>query len=453
LAHGVAVFMLDTTSSLLQANRLRESLFLARIMRVHSIHVILAAVALLASVTLNAYCQGVKEPAAGSNTPKPKAPSATDAAAEVDWQAIVGKTAYIETARDTEPDMPAAKVLEVVQDARTKKVRGLKIESSARAKSVVLPIANIKRVSLAAEVIYESAKGRIESEQRAEWTARAKANGVVAWDYLTPEQHASAVEKHREFMAGVVKEFPGLSLHESSQYLFYTDLPASAAASLLKNLDEMHNAMCALYGIKKGTPVWQGKCLVVVFTARPQWDAFRQKFSARAAPASANATCTQSDGMVLVNGCSGKTPDVEFTATLVHETSHGFAYRWRTGQRLPGWVSEGLADLVAVTLVPLTREKTARETAAIGDLRKSRVLGSDFFSPKDRITGLQYGVALSLNRFMHKRNPKAYVAFLGHLKEGATWEESLKQSYQMTPAQLVSAYGQTIGVADLKYAN
>jgi hypothetical protein len=84
---------------------------------------------------------------------------------------------------------------------------------------------------------------------------------------------------------------------------------------------------------------------------------------------------------------------------------------------LPGWVSEGLADLVAVTVVPLTREKPAREEAAINDLRKGGVLGSDFFSPQDRITGLQYGVALSLNRFMHKKNPKAYLAFLGHLKE------------------------------------
>jgi hypothetical protein len=62
----------------------------------------------------------------------------------------------------------------------------------------------------------------------------------------------------------------------------------------------------------------------------------------------------------------------------------------------------------------------------------------------------QYGVASSLNNFMIRANQKAYVAFIEGMKEGLDWQESLQQSYHTTPAQLVAAYGQAIGVPGLR---
>jgi hypothetical protein len=95
---------------------------------------VLLAAAILASAVPNVYGQDAKAPNAPSAKTKPKAAAPVDPAADVDWQAVVGKVAFIETARDTEPDMPAIKVLELVQDARTKKIRVLRIESSEQNK-------------------------------------------------------------------------------------------------------------------------------------------------------------------------------------------------------------------------------------------------------------------------------------------------------------------------------
>ena len=51
---------------------------------------------------------------------------------------------------------------------------------------------------------------------------------------------------------------------------------------------------------------------------------------------------------------------------------------------------------------------------------------------------------------MIRTNRKAYVQFIEGMKEGMTWEESLQASYGSSPEQLVAAYGQAIGVPDLR---
>ena len=61
-----------------------------------------------------------------------------------------------------------------------------------------------------------------------------------------------------------------------------------------------------------------------------------------------------------------------------------------------------------------------------------------------------YGMASSLTTFMIRADQKKYVAFIEGVKEGKTWQESLKDSYHATPEQLVTEYGRSIGIPDLK---
>ena len=51
---------------------------------------------------------------------------------------------------------------------------------------------------------------------------------------------------------------------------------------------------------------------------------------------------------------------------------------------------------------------------------------------------------------MIQQNKKGYVAFINGIKDGLSWDESLRTHYGVTPEQLVNAYGNSMGVKDLK---
>ena len=52
--------------------------------------------------------------------------------------------------------------------------------------------------------------------------------------------------------------------------------------------------------------------------------------------------------------------------------------------------------------------------------------------------------------FMLKHDPKKFVEFIEGIKAGLTWQESMQQSYNLTPQEFVTAYGRAIGVPNLR---
>jgi hypothetical protein len=139
----------------------------------------------------------------------------------------------------------------------------------------------------------------------------------------------------------------------------------------------------------------------------------------------------------------------DFGQMLVHETSHGFIHRYKTKARLPSWVNEGMAELIGAEMVPRSEAVKRKEIVALAMLKQQRSLGGNFFTTES-LEGWQYGAASSLNRFLLNADRKSYVRFIEGLKEGLDWPDALQQAYGGTPEQLVTQYGQRIGVPDLR---
>jgi hypothetical protein len=76
-------------------------------------------------------------------------------------------------------------------------------------------------------------------------------------------------------------------------------------------------------------------------------------------------------------------------------------------------------------------------------------LGSNFFDG-NRFENWQYGIAMTIVDMLLKIDGKKYRQFIDGIKEGLDWEESLKQAYNMTPADVVQRYGQYIGAPNLR---
>ena len=91
----------------------------------------------------------------------------------------------------------------------------------------------------------------------------------------------------------------------------------------------------------------------------------------------------------------------------------------------------------------------AKEAQARAFMQQTGSLGPEFLTA-DNIQPVQYGIASQLVRFLVVRDRKKFADFVRGIKEGMTAEESLRASFQGSIADLVAAFGQTIGVPALK---
>ncbi|MFM8706465.1 MAG: hypothetical protein ACKOHG_21925, partial [Planctomycetia bacterium] len=125
-----------------------------------------------------------------------------------------------------------------------------------------------------------------------------------------------------------------------------------------------------------------------------------------------------------------------------------FNHRWMSPAHLPNWLNEGIADWVGTQVVPNCRQVPMKEARAVEFMRAGGGVGENFLAtgPDHHIDAVQYGIASGLVTCMVTRARKKFAAFVRGIKEGRTVEESLQESFNATPAELLAAYGRAVGV-------
>jgi len=343
------------------------------------------------------------------------------------------------------------------------KTAAVKLRIEGEQKTTTISVSGIVRIVAGRETIHEAARGRPargamggglrerDEKRAAESLERMKARGVEPWPRLSAEEHAAAVAELEAFVARVKEAFPAIETAQTHEFLVATDIPAAQMAPFTAKLDSMHDLLCDLYGIPRGEPVWQGKCLVVAFLKEADFVAFEGRFM-QADPRGAHGLCHQrSDGRVVM-ACHAGDDAVTFAHMLVHETSHGFNHRWLSPRRLPSWLNEGIAEWVGTQVVPGCREVPLKEAQAVQFMKAGGTVGPGFLDPADdhHIDAMQYGIASGLVRMMISRDRRRFGDFVRGIKEGLPLEESLKQSFGVAPPQLLATFGRTCGVPALQ---
>lgn len=359
--------------------------------------------------------------------------------------------------------MARSKLLSITRDGTNGPPKTLQLKDADTGRTLSVNFNSIRSLSIEREKVYEASSvgaprtaaeakadrdAKLAAEERAKWSARAVKNGVKIWPELTNEQHNDAIEENREQIAEIKETFPDVELYETHEFMFCSNMPRDQVIPYASSLDKMHDMMCNMYGIKKGTPVWRGKCLVVAFLRASQFHQFEAKFFHKQIPDNVYGLCHQaSNGRVVIACFRGDNPN-DFGQMLVHETSHGFIFRYRTLARMPSWVNEGMADWIGQALVPASTSTQRGEAMALQVVRQSGSLQGLFDAAP--IEAIQYGMASNLSNFLITTDKKKYAEFINGMKEGKTWQESLKDAYRATPEQLLATYGRTIGVPELK---
>ena len=356
------------------------------------------------------------------------------------------------------------KLLGVVRGSGKGLPKALRVQEGEEGKTVSLNFASIRSLTIDREKVYEAAgsgkltgkealaakRSQAEAEENAKWLAKAQENKVRVWQDLSREEHEKAIEEHREMIAKVKQAIPEMELYETHEFMFCSNMPRNQVIPYAASLDKMHDMMCTMYRIKQGTPIWRGKCLVMAFLDRAQFHGFEAEFYKSKLEALSNiyGLCHQSsNGRVVISCYRGNDPN-DFGQMLVHETSHGFIFRYRTMVQMPKWVNEGMAEWIGQSLVPGSTAVKRKEKHAFQVMQMSRSLNGLFtVSPFE---GVYYGMASSLTDFLISTDEGKYAEFIDGIKQGKDWEQSLKDAYDATPQQLATAYGRAIGIPDLR---
>lgn len=379
--------------------------------------------------------------------------------------AAVGETLEIEMKSGTV--VKQAKLIELILDTKKNELRSLSVTPADTGVKRLITLSGVRKISLGDKVLYElpgdgkpKAAGKLtkeekdkataeaEARRKEEWLERLKVRGIPPWPELTDEDQKEALEKQKEFRDKIVKAFPGMQNAETQHFLFTTNIPIPQMEPYVASLDKMYDMMCKLYRIKPGTKMFRGKALIVAFLEKADFARFEAEMMQHDA-GNAYGLCHQKgDGTVVVSCYRGDRPE-EFGHMLVHETSHGFIFRYKTPARVPSWVNEGMADYIGAIIVPGSRSMALGEKQAHSRMLETRSLGG-LMSQNGKIEPWQYGASSSLNRFLVGTNQKAYIEFIEAMKEGVPWEEALEKHYGGKSADLISAYGKAIGIPDLK---
>ena len=156
---------------------------------------------------------------------------------------------------------------------------------------------------------------------------------------------------------------------------------------------------------------------------------------------------TSGSGKVIIAVWKGTGED-EFAHKLVHETSHGFVWRYLSNMPLPAWLNEGMADWIAEYIVKTPGLLTKRQQRAASAAQQSGTLGGLF--QMERVSHEYFGAASAVVDILLKTDSEKFRAFFDGIKSGLEPEEALDRAYGMTFEQLAQLYGRTIGMPNLK---
>ena len=358
------------------------------------------------------------------------------------------------------------KLLRVVLDRESEQPKKLRVQLSEGG-SRVWSLSGVSEITHQGKVIYRAVgkerKARKKltkrelavqraAEEHEKWLARLDARGLKPWPKLTQQEHKAAIVAHKKRYQEVAALLPSLQLFETEHFLFCTNIPPQQVGVFITSLDRMYSWMQTTYGISQNEKVWRGKASVFAFVHEEEFAAFERRFMKnQPQPGTAGLCHYDSDRNVCIAVHQGTSADY-FGVVLVHETSHGFIHCYKTPVRVPSWVNEGMAEVIASLMVPSSKGVQSKEKKFLQALQSvpEPRLGKEFFEVNKNIPFNRYGGASSMTRFLLQTDQQKYVRFINLLKEGMPWEEALAASYNATKEQLVASYGRWLGVPQLR---
>jgi hypothetical protein len=264
--------------------------------------------------------------------------------------------------------------------------------------------------------------------------AQTAAQKAGKYQKATPEQNAAAIlaaEAWGQFVGDGMKiKFATLKTHH---FIIFTNWDPREYNFLKENCENAYTAVSRQFDIPVSENVFVGLLPVFMFNTKEQFIKYANDFDKFEVPGTwLGYYSGKTDGsghMVMWKPVTKKRGSVEqaelgWAHTLTHEFTHAFVARYRSNQRIPRWLNEGLAEVIAG--IPFPRQGTHLYAKMMAG--KSFPF-QDLFDDNKLPPGSMYPVMQTMVEALIQEDRKAFLKMFDDIKDGMDPQEAMRKNY------------------------
>jgi hypothetical protein len=264
--------------------------------------------------------------------------------------------------------------------------------------------------------------------------ASGKAETTEKYQKSTPEQDAKEMARARSRAKATGETLKiKLAEFETPHFIVFTDWDPREYQFLKDNCEGAYTAVSTQFDIPVKENIFIGKLPVYMFVDHATFTRYAVTIDNFPVPATvAGYFQGVSDGtghmaMWKPRAAGNVTAGAEraWAYTLTHEFTHAFVSRYRSNRRVPRWLNEGLAEVIAYNQFPRpTAHAYARSKA------NENFDFESLFDDNQMPGGEMYPVMQTMVEALIKEDRKAFLKMFDDIKDGTEPEEALKKNYK-----------------------
>lgn len=278
--------------------------------------------------------------------------------------------------------------------------------------------------------------------------SRVGERGQKLLEPSTEAERAARVNEQRAFLEDAAKEvarFGTFHIEEGEQTLLFTDFPPGALAPLTRYSDQVCLELNRVFGVPLDRRIWDGKAIIAAFSNGEALEEYEEQVLNNPNHRGTGAVHRTSHGFIMTSVVKRLNRQTAFGT--IWGLAMGYSNRVQSTVKLPSWVHTGLSNWIAYKIAPARDQSARRRAGVIKKLAANPTLGGLLHATRPGMETRP--TSEQLIGFMISRSEAAFGQFLADLKHGHSLEDALMQSYGITPAQLASAFGRSLGIPNL----
>ena len=267
-------------------------------------------------------------------------------------------------------------------------------------------------------------------------------NGVrsFAGSGYTDAQRAKIIEGYKRVGDDVAKQVGADTvLVETQHFLIWTDWAKAEHGNLATWCESMYAELSRMFNIPADKHVFPGKSLIFCLRSQSRFVKAANILDNYNAVNALGYTSTDANGhshVVVFRQGGSPTGRDAFASTLVHEGVHAFIHAYRGQGRIPTWLNEGLANVVAEQVLG-DRCPNAETAVAAGEaFVRANLPLSDILIRDGMLDARLYPLAHSVVACLMAKDHAGFSEFINDIKSGVSMEDALNRRYGLSVPML-----------------
>ena len=262
---------------------------------------------------------------------------------------------------------------------------------------------------------------------------------VVKYEHVPAEIQAKLVEQVRQLGQKVADKMDvKLRTVETDHFCLFTDWPAADDRGLSEMFESIYSRLASQFDIPSTENIYVGKLPVFCWQDKDEFTKCATDINHfTVAPQVLAYVRSSGTGAQMMN-LYRYSNRLLLEKVCTHECVHSFVNRYRSNVPLEAWMNEGLAEVMAGTLVPRSRViERARTYVATGPRTDADKLLEGGY---EMLAANLYPAATTMVDYLLRKDAAKFLGMIDKIKAGESTEDALKASYGLTYETLTTGW-------------